>query len=102
MTANRYQDDQPTRLALLEQSLGEISRSLVRLENKMDDGFKETNEKFNKMDDRFNKFDDRITRLETKVDSNFKWIISTVLITFGGQTLISLLNVTAKLFHLTS
>lgn len=33
MSANRYQDDQPTRIALLEQSVDNLNKGLMRIEN---------------------------------------------------------------------
>ncbi len=85
MTANRYQEDQPTRLALLEKSVSDISKSLVRLENKIDAGFKDNNERF--------------VRLETKVDNNFKWVISSILLTFGGAIFLGILTTIGKIMH---
>jgi len=66
MTANRYQDDQPTRLALLEQSLGSLKESLVkidanmiRMETNMNKGFSDINKR---IDDLSNSINNRLWR----------------------------------------
>lgn len=55
-----------TRVALVEQSIGHISQTLIRIETRLD-----------KMDSRFDK-------LDVKVDSNLKWILGVYFAGFGA------------------
>lgn len=50
-------DDNTTRIALLEQSIGHIGQSLLRIEKTLTDGF--------------NRVDDEIKRLDAKIDNRF-------------------------------
>ena len=59
-----YDDD--TRLALLEQSIGFLNSTLVRFEH------------------RFDQLDNKIEKLESRIDSNFKWLLGIIIAGFGG------------------
>ncbi len=76
MKSHKHTDD--TRIALLEQSIGHINQTLIRMEK------------------RFDKMDSRFDSLEGKVDSGFKevnnrlwknffWIMGTYLAGFAGM-----------------
>ena len=78
MTANRYQDDQPTRLALLQQSLIELSKSLVRMEGKIDKTCDELKTE--------------IKDLRKDCRSDFRWIMTTMFLLWGSPLLIGLLK----------
>lgn len=56
---NIQPDSLETRTALLEQSIGHINQTLVRLENTVKEEF---------------------IRIHTKIDSNFKWIIGLLVV----------------------
>ena len=72
-----------TRVALLEQSIGHITEVLVRLENKIDSGFKDVNK-------RIDKIDDRMDKMESRIWSNFMWQLSTTLgLAFTGLGVIA-------------
>ena len=60
-----------TRIALVEQSTGHIAETLIRLENKMDSGFK-------KMDDKFEKLDKEIKLFDSRLWTNFYWTLGTM------------------------
>lgn len=64
-----------TRLALVEQVVGQIGETLVRIEKRLDTLDRKTEEGFSKIDS-------RITKLDEKVDSNFKWLIGTMITLF--------------------
>ena len=42
--------------------------------------FKRINNRFEKIDARFDKIDARFDKLENKIDNNFKWIVSIIII----------------------
>lgn len=60
-----------TRVALVEQSIGHIGETLIRLENKIDNGFKKIDEKFEKINEKLERFDSRLW-------SNFYWVLGTM------------------------
>lgn len=80
-------DSNTTRIAILETNISHIHETLERIENNMSIGFANIHNRFEKIDDRFNK-------IESKVDSNFKWLITLYI---GGG--LGLLTVLAKGFH---
>lgn len=59
-----------TRVALLEQSIGHINQTLIRIESRLD-----------KMDE---KIDNNFSHLNTKIDSNLKWMLSVYFAGFGA------------------
>jgi hypothetical protein len=65
-----------TRVALVEQSIGHISETLIRIERKMDNGFERIEDKFikfeRKMDDGFKKIDEKFDRLEIELKKDIK------------------------------
>jgi len=63
-----------TRIALLEQSIGHINETLIRIEKRFDS-------LENDIKQGFGRLENKIDRLENKVDSNFKWLLG---IYFGG------------------
>ncbi len=71
---NPMKDD--TRLALLEQTVGNINETMLRLERKMDLGFE-------KVDKRFDNIDKDIREIRSLSWSHFKWMMSAVLGLFG-------------------
>lgn len=76
-----------TRIALLEQSIGHINETLLRMEKKIDG-------KFDKMEERFDSIDSRIVKIEDRLWSNFIWQLSTMFgLAFTG------LGILAKGFH---
>jgi len=58
-----------TRIALLEQSIGHINETLIRMEKKIDG-------KFDKIDERFDSIDSRMGKIEDRLWSNFIWQLS--------------------------
>jgi hypothetical protein len=60
-----------TRVALVEQSIGHIAETLIRLENKMDNGFKKIDYKFDNLDKEIKLFDARLW-------TNFYWTLGTM------------------------
>jgi hypothetical protein len=66
----KYPMEDEVRIALLEQSIGHITNILERLDNR-----------FNHMESKLSKLDDRILKQSDKIDSHFKWIISTIMLT---------------------
>ena len=87
-----------TRVALVEQSIGHINETLVRLENKIDRIELKIGSMDEKMDGRImyldKKMDERITSLDSRLWTNFYWILGTM---FALSTLIC--GVLAKGFH---
>ncbi len=63
-----------TRVALLEQSMGHINETLLRIEKRFD----KIDDKFDKMDDKLEKFeakfDKKFEMLESKIDTHRKWL----------------------------
>ena len=73
---NNMKDNQVnTRVALLEQSIGHINETLLRIEKR-----------FDKIDDKLESLDKKIDTkydiLDKKIDSNFKWLIGTIISLF--------------------
>lgn len=56
-----------TRIALLEQSIGHINETLVRLENKID------------------KLDGKVDKLDGKLDSRFIWLLTFMIAGFSAS-----------------
>lgn len=83
-----------TRVALLEQSIGHISETMLRIEKKFD----AVDFRFDRMEKRLDALDEKVTsgfiRLDQKIDSNFKWLLG---IYIGG--LASLFGIMAHGFH---
>ena len=77
-----YQLDTETtvKVALLEQSIGHINQTLMRIEKTMENGFASLEEK--------------IQRVDSKVDSRFLWLLS-----FGIAGFTGLAGVMAHGFH---
>ena len=69
-----YNED--TRLALLEQSISHINATLLRFEH------------------RFDQLDSKLEKLDSRIDSNFKWLLSVMIAGFG-----SLLGIIAHAQH---
>lgn len=85
-----------TRLALLEQSIGHINETMLRMEKRFDQvdkkfdsvekRFDKVDERFNKVDEGFNKVDKRFDKVEGDIKelrnvtwSYFKWLMGTLL-----------------------
>ncbi len=68
-------NDTEVRLRMVENAIVDIKEIL----RKMDAKFDKVDERFDKVDDRFDKVDDRFNRIESKIDSNFKWLLSIVI-----------------------
>lgn len=60
------------KVALLEQSIGHINQTLIRIEKTMENGFASLEEK--------------IQRVDSKVDSRFLWLLSFFIAGFTGLT----------------
>ncbi len=60
-----------TRIALLEQSIGHLDETLLRIDRKIDIRFDEMEKKFSKIDQQLEKFNDRIW-------ANFYWILGSL------------------------
>jgi|SRR5579859_2482692 hypothetical protein len=93
MTAQRVEpmklNNHETRIALLEQSVGHISETLRRLEQKMDDGFKDVNMKIHSFQEdskqgyrdfetKFLHFDNKLTNLDNKITTQLYWVMGTI------------------------
>ncbi len=116
-------DDSQTRLALLEQSLGQINNMLLKVEKKMDDNFnfnceqfrclhekidvqfrysnKEISDKYNfldqKIDEKFKILDHKLETVRTHSWSQFRWLIGAI-ITIGGGVLAPIIIQSIHLF----
>ena len=94
-----------TRLALLEQSIGHINETLLRMDKRFDSleknldyrferidkRFDKIDEKFERVDERFNKIDEKFERTHDEIKeirhqswSQFKWIMGAILTLFGS------------------
>lgn len=83
-----------TRLALLEQSIGHINESLIKIDKRfdiIDRKFDYLEIKIGRLDE---KFDSKINSLNAKIDSGFRWHLN---FTIGG--FIAILGVMARGFH---
>lgn len=75
-----------TRLALLEQSIGHINETMLRMEkrfDKVDKQFDEVDKRFDKVDKQFDKLDEKIEGVRTLSWSHFRWIMGTIIAFFG-------------------
>lgn len=85
---------QEVRIALLEQSIGHIGETLIRIEKR----FERTDERFtsleNKIDKKFEEMDKRLEKFDSRLWTNFYWILGTVF-TLSGV----LAGLMAKGFH---
>lgn len=70
-----------TRIALLENNIGHINKTLERIEKR-----------FDSVDKRFDAMDTKIDKLSDKTDTNFKWLVGTMISLF-------LITVIASLLH---
>jgi chromosome segregation ATPase len=90
------------RITILENSLGNINESLLRMEkrfDKMDERFDKIDQRFEKIDSKFEKIESRINQLQNDTHSNFirvyekidgsaKWLIGLgVSVFFSAATL---------------
>lgn len=91
-SANKFeekmrQNSLETRIALVEQSIIHISETMIRVENKIENGFKKVDEKIDKIEKEIKLFDHRLW-------TNFYWILGTL---FTLTTLTC--GILAKGFH---
>ena len=70
-TISQYPNSVDTRVALLEMSISHINETLIRIDKR-----------FDKIDERFDKIDERFNKIDQKIDSNFKWTLSLLVIPF--------------------
>jgi len=74
-----------TRIALLEQSVGHINETMLRIEKR-----------FDSIDKRFDTLESDMkqgfARLDGKVDSNFRWLIGTIVTLFVLNGLVPVLG----------
>ena len=63
--------NQEVRIALLEQSIGHIGETLIRIDNRLNAIDSKMDKKFDEMDRKLDKFDARLW-------TNFYWILGTV------------------------
>lgn len=74
-------DSDSTRLALLEQSIGYIGETLLRLDKRFDS----IDSRFDSVDHRFDKVETKIEKLDSKIEetrrqawSKFRWVMGTI------------------------
>jgi archaellum component FlaC len=93
-----------TKIALLEQSIGHINETMLRLERKIDNGFEKiekdfikVDKQFEKVDKQFEKVDEHFTKIEKANDvirhdikehrsqgwSQFRWLLAFIFGLFG-------------------
>lgn len=72
MTANRYENDQPTRLALLEQSISNLKESLERIERNINKGFSDVNKR---IDDLSSDANSTFIEVNNRLWRNFYFLI---------------------------
>lgn len=75
MKTNHNHIHNDTRLALLEQSIGYISETMMRFEKRFDSIDKDMKEGFSKLDV-------KIEKLDSDIKSNFKYTITTIISLF--------------------
>lgn len=82
LEAKMKHNGQETRIALLEQSIENINKTLIRMEKKIDDGFNELKndlKDFKKESkENFNKLDQKIDTLEINTDKKLDGIYSRI------------------------
>jgi hypothetical protein len=67
-----------TKVALLEQSIGHISETLIRLERKMDIGLEKVDKRFDLIDKKFEDIEKKLEKFDARLWSNFYWTLSTM------------------------
>lgn len=81
MKAHKYEvnmkDD--TRIALLEQSIGHVNETMLRIEKRFDD----VDKRFDKVDNRFDKLEEEIKSVRQLTWSHFRWIMGTLVTLFA-------------------
>lgn len=98
-------DDNTTRIAILETTIGHIHETLERIEKNMDKGFSEVSAKFgevnkiidnieSKMEKGFFETNKRIDGINNQLWSNFKWLLGIMLAGFS-----SVLGIVAHALH---
>jgi hypothetical protein len=63
----KINDSHETRIALLEQSIGHIGQTLLRIESRIDNLDKSLNIRIDRLDARIDKLDARIDKVENKL-----------------------------------
>jgi phage-related protein len=84
------------RITRLEVSQENIVQSLARIEKTMSDGFSSINNKFNQVDERFIRLENKFDGLESRMHSNFKFLISAIL----GQSAIMITLFSGIMYYL--
>ena len=84
------------KIAVLENNSNHLHETLMRLEAKMDAGFIQLE---SKMDAGFRDIKSELVRIENKVDSHFKWLLTTLILSLVTLALSSSLTFIAKMYH---
>ncbi len=92
MKAHKFEDgkmNNESRIVRVETVIEHIHYMLEKIDKRFDQVDENTNllrqemkEGFNKVDNRFLEVDKKIDRLDSKIDSNFKWIVGTIITLF--------------------
>lgn len=95
-----YKDDNnTTRIAVLETIAAQINQTLIRLENKMDEGFSRIDKKFDNIERKLERMDDKIDNVRKENTSHFRTTIFTILTLIGTPLLMESIKLLTKLVH---
>jgi hypothetical protein len=81
-----------TRIALLEQSIGHINETMLRMEKRFDRSDQKLGDLEKKLETKIHRIEDKINSVDEKIGNHFKWIMGTVVLSI-------LVPIGLKIFH---
>ncbi len=90
------EDDTFTRIAVLETVSFKTEQTLLRLENKINDGFTKIDKKFEENTQNINRFDEKIENTRKENTSHFRTTIFTLLTLIGTPLLVKSIELLTK------
>lgn len=86
-----YPNSIDTRVALLEQSINSIDRTLIEIKSDIKESLRSIERRFDKIDEKLDKV---YSKLDSKIDNRFFWLLGLQITSFVG-----LLTTIAKAVH---
>jgi hypothetical protein len=90
------EDDNYTRIAVLETITSKTEQTLLRIENKIHDGFSKIDDKFAENTQKQNKLDEKIENVRKENTSHFRTTIFTLLTLIGTPLLVKSIELLTK------
>jgi hypothetical protein len=90
------EDDTYTRIAVLETITSKTEQTLLRIENKIDDGFTKIDDKFAENTQKFDNFDEKLENVRKENTSHFRTTIFTLLTLIGTPLFVKSIELLTK------